>query len=57
MPPLLDQLRSLFSFLQALYKLYTAAANHGHLYHHAFSGPQAPEEGGEAPEKPTRMRN
>ncbi|CDQ89031.1 unnamed protein product [Oncorhynchus mykiss] len=42
---------------EALYKLYTAAANHGHLYHHAFSGPQAPEEGGEAPEKPTRMRN
>nr|XP_029511025.1 atlastin-1-like [Oncorhynchus nerka] len=42
---------------EALYKLYNAAANHGHLYHHAFSGPQAPEEGAEAPEKPTRMRN
>ncbi|XP_055721527.1 atlastin-1-like isoform X2 [Salvelinus fontinalis] len=42
---------------EALYKLYNAAANHGHLYHHAFSGPQAPEEEGEAPEKPTRKRN
>ncbi|CAB1335636.1 unnamed protein product [Coregonus sp. 'balchen'] len=42
---------------EALYKLYNAAANHGHLYHHAFSGPQAPGEEGEAPEKPTRKRN
>lgn len=29
--------------LQALYKLYNVAANHRHLYHHAFPGHQAEE--------------
>lgn len=28
---------------QALYKLYNVAANHRHLYHHAFPGPQVEE--------------
>ncbi|KAG8013143.1 Atlastin-1 [Nibea albiflora] len=28
---------------QALYKLYNVAANHRHLYHHAFPGPQMEE--------------
>ncbi|GLD47745.1 atlastin-1 isoform X2 [Lates japonicus] len=28
---------------QALYKLYNVAANHRHLYHHAFPGPQVDE--------------
>ncbi|XP_038584682.1 atlastin-1 [Micropterus salmoides] len=28
---------------EALYKLYNVAANHRHLYHHAFPGPQVDE--------------
>lgn len=28
---------------QALYKLYNVAANHRHLYHHAFPGHQVEE--------------
>uniref|UniRef100_A0A7N8YJK0 Atlastin GTPase 1 n=1 Tax=Mastacembelus armatus TaxID=205130 RepID=A0A7N8YJK0_9TELE len=35
---------------QALYKLYNVAANHRHLYHHAFPGPQV-EEAAEEPDK------
>lgn len=34
---------SLVSAPQALYKLYNVAANHRHLYHHAFPGPQMEE--------------
>lgn len=34
---------SLASAQQALYKLYNVAANHRHLYHHAFPGPQVEE--------------
>jgi len=34
---------------QALYKLYNVAANHRHLYHHAFPG--GPRASGEVPEE------
>lgn len=36
---------------QALYKLYNVAANHRHLYHHAFPGPQVDEDGEEQDKK------
>uniref|UniRef100_A0A8K9X742 Atlastin GTPase 1 n=1 Tax=Oncorhynchus mykiss TaxID=8022 RepID=A0A8K9X742_ONCMY len=42
---------------QALYKLYTAAASHRHLYHHAFPGPQARGETSDTHQEPTRKRN
>lgn len=48
----LDAHNSLSS-VQALYKLYNAAASHRHLYHHAFPGHQAEEE----PEEPERRRD
>ncbi|KAM6969715.1 atlastin-1 isoform 1-T1 [Tautogolabrus adspersus] len=36
---------------EALYKLYNVAANHRHLYHHAFPGPQVEEEAEEEDKK------
>uniref|UniRef100_A0A671WMS6 Atlastin GTPase 1 n=1 Tax=Sparus aurata TaxID=8175 RepID=A0A671WMS6_SPAAU len=36
---------------QALYKLYNVAANHRHLYHHAFPGPQVEEQAEEQDKK------
>lgn len=36
---------------QALYKLYNVAANHRHLYHHAFPGHQVEEAAGERDKK------
>ncbi|KAG7272744.1 hypothetical protein CRUP_031068 [Coryphaenoides rupestris] len=36
---------------QALYKLYNVAANHRHLYHHAFPGSQAEEEPADPPHR------
>lgn len=36
---------------QALYKLYNVAANHRHLYHHAFPGHQVEEAAAEQDKK------
>lgn len=38
-----DPFPTVSSAPQALYKLYNVAANHRHLYHHAFPGHQMEE--------------